>query len=109
MDAGVRVFMIFEGRQDIIRVARICLIMMLLVFFQKDAHAYTGEKYKELCGKFLTEIAGDLGSLFAAIAGVGAIIASAMGGMKMAWSLVVVSIGSYILQTYQELWFDSCL
>lgn len=87
---------------------RIFFLFIFLSSFVKEVYAYEGQQYGKLCSMILQELAGDLGSMFASIAGVGAVVASAMGGMKMAWSLVVVSIGAYLLQTYQEIWFNPC-
>ncbi|MCB0323776.1 MAG: hypothetical protein KDD69_09395, partial [Bdellovibrionales bacterium] len=73
------------------------------------ADAYTGEKFRDVCGKITTALdSGNLGSLLAALAGIGAIVASAMGGFKAAWALLVVSVGSFILRTYIEMWFAEC-
>ena len=71
---------------------------------------YRGIKYGEVCKRILDIHAdGGYGSLLTAMAGVGAIFASAMGGFKAAWSLVVVAIGSFILDAYRTLFFgDSC-
>jgi len=71
---------------------------------------YRGIKYGEVCKRILDMHAdGGYGSLLAAIAGVGAIITSAMGGFKTAWALIVVAISSFILDAYRTLFFgNSC-
>lgn len=70
--------------------------------------AESGEKYKEVCSGVIGLMQGDFGAMLTAAAGVGAIIASALGGFKMAWALIVVSVGSFILEGYVELFFDGC-
>lgn len=105
---GVKGVFILQDEKKVALIARLNLLFIMFFIYQSHAEAYEGVKYGELCGTILNEISGDLGSLFASIAGVGAVVASAMGGMKMAWSLVIVSIGSYLLKTYQEIWFDQC-
>lgn len=108
IEIGVRGMFILQDEKKVSLIARLNLLFLVFYLYQSRAEAYNGAKYGQLCGKILTELGDDLGSLFAAVAGVGAVVASAMGGMKMAWSLVIVSLGSYLLKTYQELWFDQC-
>ena len=71
---------------------------------------YRGLKYGEVCKRIIDMHAdGGYGSLLAAMAGVGAIISSAMGGFKAAWTLIVVAISSFILDAYRTLFFgNSC-
>lgn len=71
---------------------------------------YTGLKYGEVCSRILDMHAdGGYGSLLATIAGIGAIISSAMGGFKAAWGLIIVAISSFILDAYRTLFFgNSC-
>ena len=73
----------------------------------EPAHAGVGT-YNEACGKLLGLVEGSFGALVAAAAGVGAIVASALGGFKMAWALVVVSVGSFILRSYITLFNGTC-
>ena len=76
---------------------------------QKETQSQGAKKYGLICRKILTLLEDDLGALLTAMAGLGAIIASVMGGFKMAWSLLVVSIGSFVLRAYKEYWFPgSC-
>lgn len=90
------------------------VVVMLLVFVSlydmsiSDAHAYSGEKFKTICQRVLDTVAGKFGSLLTATAGIGALVSSAAGGFRMAWSLLVVAIGSFTLKTYQEIWFAPC-
>lgn len=67
---------------------------------------YNGDRFGDVCKHFLDSHRTGFGSLLTAISGLGAIVASAMGGFKAAWGLLVVSIGSFILNTYKDLWFN---
>jgi hypothetical protein len=60
------------------------------------------------CGLLLEYMETGFGALVAAAAGVGAIIAAAVGGFKAAWSLLVVSIGAFILRAYITLFNAGC-
>ena len=60
------------------------------------------------CGGLVGIMEGSFGALVAAAAGVGAIVAAAVGGFKAAWSLVVVSIGAFILRSYLTLYNTGC-
>ena len=73
-----------------------------------DAQGFDGKKYGELCKRVLETVEGKFGALLTAAAGLGALVASAAGGFRMAWSLVVVAVGSFTLRTYQEIWFSPC-
>ena len=83
-------------------------LFLLAIYASDNAYAYDDAKYGKVCRNLLKELDGDFGSLLTAAAGLGAVIASAAGGFKIAWSLVVVAVGSYTLKTYQEIWFDAC-
>mgnify|MGYP000963610699 CR=1 FL=1 len=65
-------------------------------------------KYAEACNYLLGLIEGPFGALITAAAGVGAIVAAALGGFKMAWTLVVVAVGAFILRAYITLFFAGC-
>jgi hypothetical protein len=85
------------------------LIMILAYMISPDtANAYSGAKYQEICSKTLELMHGGFGALLMATAGVGAVVASAAGGFRIAWALVVVAVGAFTLKTYQELWTASC-
>jgi hypothetical protein len=71
------------------------------------AHAGFGS-FGEACNKMLLLIEGAFGALVAATAGVAAIIAAALGGFKMAWALVVVAIGSFILRAFITIFNGVC-
>ena len=66
---------------------------------------YDGKKFGDICEKTFGYLEGGFGALLAAIAGIGAIIASAAGGFRLAWALVVVSVGSFILREYITIFF----
>lgn len=85
------------------------LILLLILLADIDsATAFNGEKFKEICGKTFDLVEGGLGGVLMACAGVGAIVASAAGGFRLAWALVVVAVGSFILKEYQEIWTVEC-
>jgi len=60
------------------------------------------------CSILLAYMETGFGALVASAAGVGAIIAAAVGGFKAAWSLLVVSIGAFILRAYITLFNAGC-
>lgn len=74
---------------------------------------HTGDKNKfsDVCKKIVEMHGkdGNYAALLTSLSGIAAIIASAMGGFKSAWGLLVVAIGSFILNSYRSLFFwDSC-
>lgn len=71
------------------------------------AHAGSGS-YSEACGGILSLVEGTFGALVTSVAGIGAIVASAMGGFKMAWTLIVVAVGAFILRSYITLFNGDC-
>ena len=72
-------------------------------------NAYAGAgSFGVACSKMLLLVEGAFGAMVAAVAGVAAILAAALGGFKMAWSLVVVSIGAFILRSWILLFQGSC-
>lgn len=71
------------------------------------AHAGSGT-YGQACQGILLLVEGTFGALITAAAGIGAIVASAVGGFKMAWSLIVVSVGAFILRSYITLFNGEC-
>lgn len=83
---------------------------MFILFSSNSAEAqgFDGKKYGEICKRVLETVEGKFGALLTAAAGLGALVASAAGGFRMAWSLLVVAIGSFTLRTYQEIWFQPC-
>ena len=89
----------------------ICNLAFAIYFvacYSNNALAYDGQKFGNVCGQVLSMLQGGFGSMLTAAAGVGAIIASAAGGFKVAWALIVVSVGSFILKAYVELFFAPC-
>lgn len=71
------------------------------------AHAQHGNP-GDACGNLLQFIEGGFGALVAAATGIGAIIASAVGGFKTAWCLLGVSVGAFILRSYITLFNTHC-
>ena len=89
------------------------LIFGLIVFVRvlaktQPAYAYDDSDFGNVCSQALGLIEGKLGSLLAACAGIGAVCAAALGGFRMAWALVVVSVGSFILGDFYTVFFDPC-
>ncbi len=92
-------------------------VLILLIVSQEFALAqaaggggtegYDDSKFGVACISALNYLQGGFGALLSAIAGFAAVIASAMGGFRMAWGLLIVSIGSFILQEYMEIWFGT--
>ena len=63
---------------------------------------------QQACSLRLAYMESGFGALVAAAAGVGAIIAAAVGGFRAAWSLLVVSVGAFILRAYITLFNQGC-
>lgn len=83
-----------------------------LLMFGLDEQAYAANGTAAgACSKLLAYIEGPFGALITAAAGIGAIVAAALGGFKVAWTLVVTAVGAFILRAYMSLWFagQSCL
>jgi len=102
---------VVKTRESFEKHANVCLFffgMILLYAGSADvAHAGQGS-YAQACNGILSLIEGTFGAMLTAIAGVAAIIASAVGGFKMAWSLLVVAIGSFILRSFITLFNGTC-
>ncbi len=82
---------------------------MFLIMSAFAGNAYAGGgTFGIACSKMLLLVEGAFGAMVAAVAGVAAILAAALGGFKMAWSLVVVSIGAFILRSWILLFQGSC-
>ena len=62
----------------------------------------------QACSRNVGYIEGGFGTLVASAAGIGAIISAAVGGFKTAWSLLVVSVGCFILRTFLYLFLTGC-
>ena len=89
--------------------ALIFLLGFSIVVFASPENAHAGSgSYGQACNKLLGLIEGAFGALVAAAAGVAAVIAAALGGFKMAWSLVVVAIGSFVLRAFITLFNGVC-
>jgi hypothetical protein len=88
---------------------KLFLVVFLVVLLHMEyANAYSGERYREVCKRTLGLMHGGFGALLMASAGVGAIVASAAGGFRIAWALVVVAVGAFVLKEYQEIWTAEC-
>lgn len=74
----------------------------------ENAHAGVGT-FGQACNKMLLLIEGAFGALVAAAAGVAAIVAAALGGFKMAWALVVVAVGSFVLRAFITIFNGVCV
>ena len=72
---------------------------------------FEGEKFGQVC-KIIVNMhseKGSYGALLTSLSGIGAILASAMGGFKAAWGLLVVALGSFLLDSYRTLFFgEAC-
>lgn len=86
----------------------VALSALYIAVSPMNAFAYAGTP-AIACNILLAYMEGSFGALVAAAAGVGAIIAAAVGGFKAAWALLVVSIGSFILRSYLTLYNGACL
>lgn len=88
----------------------ICALLGVILLFggAHEAYAANGGTPKEACNELLSYVEGGFASLVAAAAGLGAIIASAVGGFKAAWGLLVVSIGAFILRSYIGVFLAKC-
>ena len=73
-----------------------------------DAQVVASVQAQAACSRLLAYMETGFGALVAAAAGVGAIVAAAVGGFKAAWSLLVVSIGAFILRAYITLFNAGC-
>lgn len=89
--------------------AAISILGVAALLFASPENAFAGAgTYGQACNKLLGLIEGAFGALVAAAAGVAAILAAALGGFKMAWSLVVVAIGSFVLRAFITLFNGVC-
>lgn len=76
--------------------------------FAEAAGFDSSKKFKKICSSAVQLAEGQFGAMMTAIAGVAAIIASAMGGFKMAWACLVVAVGGFILRAYVGVFFEDC-
>ncbi len=85
----------------LVPVAVFFLFMPGEVFAHTPFSGYDDGLFKKACSGILKYQDGSgsdgLGSLLTAVAGMGAIISAAVGGFRVAWALLVVSVGTYIL------------
>jgi hypothetical protein len=93
------------------RASVFCMGVALILIGSSELAQAQGTKahlYNEACSRFLSLIEGQFGALITVGAGLGAVVASALGGFKSAWTLVVVSVGAFILRSYITLFFQEC-
>lgn len=87
-------------------------VVALVILASSDSAIAQGQtnhpRYGQACNLLLGLMEGSFGALVTVAAGVGAIIASSVGGFKMAWTLVVVAVGAFILRAYITLFFAGC-
>lgn len=86
-------------RANLLSLAVIAICSVLLVADNAFAQFDDG-KYTTVCQNAMKYLEGDFGALLTALAGIGAIVASAVGGFKVAWSLLVVAVGAFILREF---------
>jgi hypothetical protein len=104
-ESCLRAFFLSDGQK-----ALIYLLGFSIILFGSPENASAGSgSFGQACNKFLGLIEGAFGALVAAAAGVAAIVAAALGGFKMAWSLVVVAIGSFVLRSFITLFNGVCI
>ena len=103
-ESCMRAYLLSDGQKAIVYTLGLSIVMFAT---PENAHAGSGS-YGQACNKLLGLIEGAFGALVAAAAGVAAIIAAALGGFKMAWSLVVVAIGSFVLRSFITLFNGAC-
>lgn len=68
---------------------------------------YNDDRIAESVDVILTYINGSFGALVMVAAGVAAILASAFGSYKAAMGLLVVAVGSFILRSLLDTWFNT--
>lgn len=81
-------------------------LILLSLFFVGEAVAQNDGRYGQACDNVVNLMKGPFGAMLTSVSGVGAIVASAMGGFKMAWGLLVVSASSFILRGYMDVFFQ---
>lgn len=85
-----------------------CLVAVFMLGQARDAYAANNGNPLKACVELLDYVEGGFASLVAAAAGLGAIIAAAVGGFKAAWSLLVISVGAFILRSYISVFLAAC-
>jgi hypothetical protein len=103
---------VFVGAHDLLeRNSRFVLFFfgVALLYGGGAEFAQAGSgSYSQACNGVLSLVEGTFGAMVTAVAGIGAILAAAVGGFKMAWSLLVVAIGSFILRSFITLFNGDC-
>ena len=72
-----------------------------------SASGYDDTLFRLGTGNLLAFIEGPFGALIMVAAGIGAIIAAAVGGFKVAWALFMVAVGAFILRSLVSLFFGT--
>lgn len=91
----------------IVIVAAVAIVGTFLL--PEAAYAYTDARYRTVCQRVIELFEGPFGAMLTAAAGVGAVICSAIGGFKMAWTCLVVSVSAFILRSYVTVFFQACV
>ncbi len=89
----------------------VLLALMVCTILVMDHYAYAAfdeTRYKTICSRVLTLLEGKFGAMLTAATGVGAVVSAALGSFKMAWGLVIVSVGCFIAKGYVALFFAAC-
>lgn len=81
------------------------LIGLAILIIGCDENAFAAGSAEMACAILLKYVEGPFGALITAAAGIGAIVAAALGGFKVAWTLIVTAVGAFILRSYMSLWF----
>ena len=70
-----------------------------------DSTAIDTDKIDKAIGKLMAAITGPFGALICIVAGLFAIVMAAMGNYKVAMSLLVISLGAFILKSIVKTFF----
>lgn len=95
------------------RMNGLCLCLgavLLIVGLQEVANAFAEPNYNDTLirnavGQLFKLIEGAFGALIMVVAGIGAIVAASMGAYRLAVSMLVVAVGSFILRSLVSLFF----
>lgn len=89
-------------------IANLVTLKISVVLMPAIVLAYDDSKFGLVCNKSMTYTEGGFGALLTAASGVGSVVAAATGSFRTFWALLVVSVGSFIVRNYLELWFAGC-
>lgn len=99
------------SKDEIVLILPTLLMLIFLLMLPEPGWAagqVNHDRYFAACNNLLGFIEGPFGALITVGAGIGAIISSSVGGFKTAWTLVVVSVGAFILRAWVTLFFAAC-